>query len=104
MSGYARRRDTDDAAEHIDEWPTGESRIEREIDRQYLAGPRLATAADVQCADDAGAGPGAGAESQNKMADAEVTIVADVGDGHAIDLGAEHGDVETGIASGDLGR
>src|SRR2546428_111548 len=104
MPGYARRRDADDAAEHIDERPTGKPGRGGETARQYLAGPRLATAADVQCADDAGAGPGARAESQDKMADAEVTIVADVGDGHAIDLGEEHGDVETGIAPGDPGR
>src|SRR5206468_12884064 len=104
MPGYARRRDADDPAEHIDERPPREARIEREIDRQYLAGHGVPAGANVQRADDAGAGPGARAESQDKMADAEVTIVADVGDRHAIDLGAEPGDVETGIASGDLGR
>src|SRR3989475_6240856 len=104
MPGYARRPDADDPAEHIDERPPREARVKGEIDCQDLAGHGLAAAANVQCADDAGAGPGARAESQDKMADAEVTIVANVGDGHAVDLGAEHGDVEAGIAPGDPGR
>src|SRR5262245_66508721 len=79
MPGHAGRRDADDMAEHIDERSPREAGIEREIDREQLAGPRLAARANVECADDAGAGPRARAESQDQVADAEITIVADVG-------------------------
>ena len=102
MSGNAGCRDADHVAVHIDQRPPGETRIEREIDREHRVGLALTAAPKVERADDAGAGPWTRAESQDQMADAKVAIVVDVGSGHAGDLGAEHGDVQSGVAADDL--
>src|SRR5206468_11161416 len=75
MPGGAGCRDADHVAEHIDERPTGETRIEREIDREHRVGLGLTAAPKIERADDAGAGPGTRAESQDQMADAKVAIV-----------------------------
>src|SRR5262249_57926726 len=79
MSGGSGRRDADDATEHVDERAAGEARIEREIDREHRAGLALAAAANVERADDPGAGAGARAERQNQVADAKLAIVVDIG-------------------------
>src|SRR5207244_1761262 len=99
----ARGGDADDASAHVDERSSGEARIEREIDRDDLAG-RLAAAADVQGADDAGAGPRSRADGQHQMADAELAVIGNVGGRRALRVGAEHGDVEPRITAGHLGR
>jgi len=103
VTGGARGGDADDASAHVDERSSGEARIEREIDRNDLAG-RLAAAADVQGADDAGAGPRSRADGQHQMADAELAVIGNVGGRRALRVGAEHGDVEPRITPGHLGR
>src|SRR5262249_57895064 len=95
-------READEAAEQIDAGPAGEAGIEREIDGEHLTGLAPTAAANVERADDAGAGAGTRAERQNQMADAKLAVVMDVGGGHADDLGAKHGDVQPGVATGDL--
>jgi len=80
---HAGRRDSDDTATHIDERSAGEARVEREIDGEQLTGCRSPPGPDVQRADDAGAGPRSHAERQHEVADAQVVVIRDVGDGHA---------------------
>ena len=68
-----------------------------------LAGRRSA-AAGVQRADDARARAGPGAEGQDEVADPKLGVGGDVGRRRAAGLGAQHRDVEAGVAPGHLGR